>query len=68
MQSGIAKSDGIKSALRMRWSRSSDFAPKPDDSESDSYKNQPDGKLQIVNNPHHVYIARIGQIPHPHHC
>ena len=32
MQSDIAKTDGIKSYLRIRWPKSSDFGPKPDDS------------------------------------
>ena len=32
MQSDIAKSDGRKSDLRIRWPKSSDFGPKPDDS------------------------------------
>ena len=32
MQSDIAKSDGIKSDLRIRWPNSSDFGPKSDDS------------------------------------
>ena len=31
MQSDIAKSDGIKSDLRTRWPKSSDFGPKSDD-------------------------------------
>ena len=30
MQSDIAKSDGIKSDLRIRWPKSSDFGPKAD--------------------------------------
>ena len=32
MQSDFAKSDGIKSDLRIRWPKSSDFGPKSDDS------------------------------------
>ena len=32
MQSDFAKSDGIKSDFRIRWSNSSDFGPKSDDS------------------------------------
>ena len=32
MGSDFAKSDGIKSDLRIRWSKSSDFDPKSDDS------------------------------------
>ena len=32
MQSDFAKSDGIKSDLRIRWRKSSDFGPKSDDS------------------------------------
>ena len=32
MQSDFAKSDGIKSNLRIRWLKSSDFGPKSDDS------------------------------------
>ena len=32
MQSDFAKSDGIKSYLRTRWPKSSDFGPKSDDS------------------------------------
>ena len=32
MQSDFAKSDGIKSDLRIRWPNSSDFGPKSDDS------------------------------------
>ena len=32
MQSDFAKSDGIKSDLRIRWPKSSDFAPKSDNS------------------------------------
>ena len=32
MQSDFAKSDGIKSYLRIRWPKSSDFGPKSDDS------------------------------------
>ena len=32
MQSDIAKTDGIKSYLRIRWPKSSDFGPKSDDS------------------------------------
>ena len=32
MQSDFAKSDGIKSDLRIRWPMSSDFGPKSDDS------------------------------------
>ena len=32
MQSDFAKSDGIKSYLRIRWPESSDFGPKSDDS------------------------------------
>ena len=31
MQSDFAKSDGINSDLRIRWLKSSDFGPKPDD-------------------------------------
>ena len=31
MQSDFAKSDGIKSDLRIRWPKSSDFGPKSDD-------------------------------------
>ena len=31
MQSDIAKTDGIKSYLRIRWPKSSDFGPKSDD-------------------------------------
>ena len=32
MQSDFAKSDGLKSDLRIRWPKSSDFCPKSDDS------------------------------------
>ena len=32
MQSDFAKYDGIKSDLRIRWPKSSDFGPKSDDS------------------------------------
>ena len=32
MQSDCTKSDGIKSDLRIRWPKSSDFGPKSDDS------------------------------------
>ena len=32
MQSDVAKSDGIKSDLRIRWPKSLDFGPKSDDS------------------------------------
>ena len=32
LQSDFAKSDGIKSDLRIRWSKSSGFDPKSDDS------------------------------------
>ena len=32
MQSDFAKSDGIKSDLRVRWPKSSDFGPKSNDS------------------------------------
>ena len=32
MQSDIAKSEGIKSDLRIRWPKSPDFGPKADDS------------------------------------
>ena len=32
MQSDFAKSDGIKSDVRIRWPESSDFGPKSDDS------------------------------------
>ena len=32
MQSDFAKSDGIKSDLRIRWPKSSDFGPKANDS------------------------------------
>ena len=31
-QAHFAKSDGIKSDLRIRWPKSSDFGPKSDDS------------------------------------
>ena len=32
MQTDFAKSDGIKSDLRIRWPKSSDFGPKSEDS------------------------------------
>ena len=32
MQSGFAKADGIKSDLRIRWPKSSDYGPKSDES------------------------------------
>ena len=32
MQTGFAKSDGIKSDSRIRWPKSSDFGPKSDES------------------------------------
>ena len=32
LQSDFVKSDGIKSDLRIRWAKSSDFGPKSDDS------------------------------------
>ena len=38
MQSDFAKSDGIKSDLRIRWPKSTDFGPKSDDSTQSDYQ------------------------------
>ena len=46
MQSDFAKSDGIKSDLRIRWPKLSDFASKSDDSTHRIIKSKNDIGLQ----------------------
>ena len=51
IQSAFAKSDGIKSALRIRWPKSSDFGPKSDDSTHRILKSKNGIGLQSSKNP-----------------
>ena len=50
MQSDFAKSDGIKSDLRIRWPKLSDFASKSDDSTHRIIKSKNDIGLQSSKN------------------
>ena len=49
MQSDFAKSDWIKSALRIRWPKSSDFGPKSEDSTHRTIKSKNGIGLQSSN-------------------
>ena len=50
MQSDCTKSDGIKSDLRIRWPKSSDFGPKSDDSTHRTIKSKTGFGLQSSKN------------------